>query len=92
MSQIAPIAFIGGTRAEIGQSGSDRWFSSERQLPAPRRVVVYQTATAQRLGYLDETQRWRRMNGQNESEAIVSWIAATRFANMRNLREIGSSL
>jgi hypothetical protein len=37
--------------------------------------VLYQTATSQQLGYLDEGQRWRRLNGQSETDAVLSWVA-----------------
>jgi hypothetical protein len=87
MFQIAPIAFNGGISADAGQSGSPRWFSTERRLPAVRRVVVYNTATAQRLGYIDETQRWRRMDGQSESEAVASWMTANRATQARILSQ-----
>ena len=37
--------------------------------------MLYQTATSQQLGYLDEGQRWRRLNGQSETDAVISWVA-----------------
>jgi hypothetical protein len=52
------------------------WFSAERQLPAPNRLVVYQTQNAQKIGYLDTQQQWRCANGAVETEPVISWTAA----------------
>jgi hypothetical protein len=71
---------IGAVNALVGATSTTRqrgWFSTERQLPAPRRIVLYQTDTGQRLGYVDEHQQWRRLNGQTESEKVISWVVAT---------------
>ena len=76
--QIEGVNALVGATSITGQRG---WFSAERQLPAPGRIVLYQTDTGQRLGYMDEHQQWRRLNGQTESEKVISWIvAATRPA------------
>ena len=53
-----------------------RWESIDRRLPTTRRLVLYETLTAIRLGNVDETQQWRRLNGQAESEKVTSWIPA----------------
>ena len=55
-----------------------RWESIDRRLPTTRRLVLYETLTAIRLGYVDETQQWRRLNGQAESEKVTAWIPAHR--------------
>jgi hypothetical protein len=81
MSSIASAVSV--SRPELGRRVIENWFSAERQLPAPRRVVLYQTATTQQLGYLDEGNRWRRLNGQTETEPVVSWVAKKGFVGTR---------
>ena len=69
------VTAVSVTRPEVGRRANEVWFSAERQLPAARRIVLYQTATSQQLGYLDEGRRWRRLNGQTETDAVISWVA-----------------
>lgn len=71
--QIKGLNALVGATSTTGQRG---WFSTERQLPAPRRIVLYQTGAGQRLGYMDEHQQWRRLNGQTEPEKVISWVVA----------------
>ena len=54
----------------------DRWISMKHRYPSTRRLVLYETLSAIRLGYIDEAQQWRRLNGQTESEKVTSWIPA----------------
>ena len=73
---VIPINFAGATVSP--PRAQDRWESIDRRLPTTRRLVLYETLTAIRLGYVDEAQQWRRLNGQAESEKVTAWIPTKR--------------
>jgi len=74
MSEIAPVGNA-MMRAE-GPGDSETWFSPDRQLPAPRRLVLYETDRWIRLGYIDEMKQWRGLDGEPESQNVISWLVA----------------
>ena len=74
MSQISPIGSVVSPFAV--QNSDNGWFSSKKQLPAPRCLVLYETQTSMRLGYVDEAQNWRRIDGLTENEKVISWLTA----------------
>jgi tetratricopeptide (TPR) repeat protein len=66
-------------RTVVGRIQTERpqgWFSAERQTPAPMRLVSYQTAASQGIGYMDANGQWRRLSGGLELEPVISWTAA----------------
>jgi hypothetical protein len=78
MSQIVPIA---NAVLRAGEpDDSETWFSTDRQLPAPRRLVLYETSRLICLGYVDEMKQWRGLNGEPESQNVISWLAAKSVA------------
>ena len=55
---------------------SEEWFSTYHKLPAPRRLVLYETQNQICLGYIDEMKQWRGLNGEMESNDVISWMVA----------------
>jgi hypothetical protein len=73
MFEVLPISNVGIT-ARVPES--DHWSLTDRQLPDARRLVLYETATRIHLGYVDETEQWRRLNGALETDHVMSWMVA----------------
>ena len=80
MSEIVPVE--NAAMRATGPGDSEAWFSTDRQLPAPRKLVLYETNRLIRLGYIDEMKQWRGLDGQPESQEVISWLAA-RVATIR---------
>jgi hypothetical protein len=60
---------------------SEHWSAVERQLPAARRLVLYETQSRIQVGYVDESAQWRRLNGALETQQVLSWMVAPRRAS-----------
>ena len=74
MSEIVPVG--NATMRAERPDDSETWFSTDLQLPAPRRLVLYETDRLIRLGYIDEMKQWRGLDGEPESQEVISWLVA----------------
>jgi hypothetical protein len=78
MLEVLPVTNFGPS-ARVRER--DPWSAVDRQLPAARRLVLYETHTRIQVGYVDESAQWRRLNGALETDQVLSWMVAPRRAS-----------